>query len=79
MKFSGQLSFTGDVSLRLKHNFSKQHHWAARYFSEEVARIETSNTKLSEQDKKSTARAYVTGTIRSAVAALEASIFEVLT
>lgn len=52
MKFSGQLSFTGDVSLRLKHNFSKQHHWAARYFSEEVARIETSNTKLSEQDKR---------------------------
>lgn len=80
MKFRGQLSFTGGVSLRLKHNFSKQHHWAARYFSEEVARIETSSTKLSEQDKrKSTARAYVTGTILSAVAALEASIFEVLT
>jgi len=75
MKLRGQLSFTGGVSLRLKHSFSKQHHWAARYFSEEVARIETSSTKLSEQDKRKH-RAYVTGAILSAVAALEASINE---
>ncbi len=53
MKFRGQLSFTGGVSLRLKRCPSKI--------------------------KESTAHAYVTGTILSAVAALEVSIFEVLT
>jgi len=77
MKLRVQSSVTIGGSLRLKHIFSKQHHWAARYFSEEADRIENSNMKLSE--KKLDARkhrAYVTGAILSAVAALEASINE---
>lgn len=76
MKLKGQLNFKGGVSLRLKHSFSKQHHWAARNFSEEAAHIENSNTELSKVEDVRKHRAYVTGAILFAIAALEASINE---
>lgn len=75
MKLKGQLNFKGGVSLRLKHSFSKQHYRTARYFSEEAAHIENSSTNLSKVDG-SKHRAYVTGAILFAIAALEASINE---
>lgn len=75
MKLKGQLNFKGDVSLRLKHSFSKQHYRSARYFSEEAARMENSSTNPSKVDE-SKHRAYVTGTILFAIAALEVSINE---
>ena len=75
MKLKGQLNFKGGVSLRLKHHFSKQHHWTARNFSEEAAHIENFSTNLSKVDGRRH-RAYVTGAILFAVAALEASINE---
>jgi len=66
------------VKTALKHNFSKQHLKAAAYFAKRAAEIEaeaTLTTSLSEETR-SQHRAYVTGAIFSAVAALESSINE---
>jgi hypothetical protein len=62
----------------LKHSFSKQHLKGAVYFAKRAAEIEaavTTTTPLSEEIR-SQHRAYVTGAIFSAVAALESSINE---
>jgi len=75
MQLKGKISFKGGVSMRVKHSFSKQHYSAAKCFSNEAIQIESSSTSISEEDL-SKHRAYVTGTIFFAVAALEASINE---
>jgi len=75
MKLNGKLNFIGNVSMRVKHSFSKEHHWAAKNFSEEATHIENSSMNLSKVNENKY-RAYVTGTILFAVAALEASINE---
>jgi hypothetical protein len=72
---SGKLDFSGDLAARVKHSFSRQHFSAAEFFSEEASRIESSGPDQSEVER-SNHRAYVTGAIFSAVAALESSINE---
>lgn len=75
MKGQGQLHLSGNVSARVKHNFSRQHFSAAKFFTEECKALEDSLSDPSETEK-SKLRAYVTGAVFSAVAALEASINE---
>ena len=72
---SGKLEFSGDLAMRVKHSFSRQHFSAAEFCSEEASRIESSGTDQSEVER-SNHRAYVTGVIFSAVATLESSINE---
>ena len=72
---SGSLSLSGETSARLKHSFSRQHLAAAAYFARRSADIEASLVAPNE-DEKSQHRAYVTGTILSAVAFLESSVNE---
>jgi hypothetical protein len=61
------------ASIRLKHSFSKQHLAAADYFAREAEAVEMA---AAAQPDAVAHRAYVTGGIISAVAALESSINE---
>jgi hypothetical protein len=61
--------------LTRKHSLSRQHFWAADYFAKRAAEIEAKTKPLSDEIR-SQHRAYVTGAIISAVAALESSINE---
>ena len=63
----------GEVSLRRKHSFSKQHLLAAQYFATTAQSIENAHPGEKEFARH---RAYVTGAILSAAAFLEASINE---
>ena len=81
MKLEGKISFSGNLDMRRKHSLSKWHFQAASYFAEACDQIERSTPKPkgSDQTERSIIikhRAYVTGTIFSVVAALEASINE---
>ncbi len=71
----GKLEFSGELAMRVKHSFSRQHFFATEFFSEEASRIEGLGPDLSEAER-SNHRAYVTGVVFSAVAALESSINE---
>jgi hypothetical protein len=64
------------VTARLKHSFSKQHLAAADYFADQAERIEIAAHSKAEQADPIAHRAYVTGSIVSAAAALESSINE---
>jgi hypothetical protein len=78
MKGFVAVRFKVTAKAAVKHNFSKQHLKAATYFAKRAAEIETAatlTTQLSEEIR-SQHRAYVTGAIFSAVAALESSINE---
>jgi len=61
--------------MQVKHSFSRQHFRTAKYFSQACADIETSSRDVPESSW-SKHRAYVTGTILFAVAAIEASVNE---
>jgi len=63
----------GEVNLRRKHSFSKQHLLAAQYFATTAQSIENAHPGEKEFARH---RAYVTGAILSAAAFLEASINE---
>jgi len=63
------------ASASLKHSFSRQHLFAAKYFARRSADIEASLANPSEEEKTQH-RAYVTGAILSAIAYLESSVNE---
>jgi len=63
----------GEVNLRRKHSFSKQHLLAAQHFATTAQSIENAHRGVEEFTRH---RAYVTGAILSAAAFLEASINE---
>lgn len=64
------------VSVSIKHNLSRQHFWAARFFSEESHRIENIGMQGASDNDIKRHRAYVVGAIFSTIAALDASINE---
>lgn len=74
-QLGGEFRPTGDVSMRLRASFYRQHFSAAKYFAQSAEFIEESVSQPEEEDR-SRHRAYVTGCIFSSVAALEASINE---
>ena len=61
---------------QVKHNFSRQHFWAARYFADKALEIEQTINNADDKNIKSIHRSYVTGAIISIVAGLESSINE---
>jgi hypothetical protein len=70
---SGSSGFS--VTAGVKHNFSKQHFAAARFFASEARAVEAASTAPDEL-VKTKHRAHVTAAILSSVAFLEASINE---
>lgn len=71
---TGTGTVTGAISVSVKHNFSRQHLVAARYFTKECASIEKKDA-VTEQNKNEH-RACVTGAVIFSVAFVEASINE---
>lgn len=63
-------------SISIRHSLSRQHFWAARFFSEESHRIENIGMQGASDNDRKCHRAYVVGAIFSTIAALEASINE---
>lgn len=78
--FKASVTPRATMSMRVKHSFSKQHLFAANLFAHEANDIEIANHEVSQVDEgvKSRHRAFVTATVFSAVAFLEAAINELL-
>jgi hypothetical protein len=66
---------TAGATARVKYHFSQQHLRAAEFFAQQSQTFEAT-VKTPDENQQSQHRAYVTGTVLSAVAFLEASINE---
>jgi hypothetical protein len=75
MQTAGKLPMTGSLEIKMRVYYSSYHLWAAKHFTEKVAKIEEEHVGRSVFNIEH--RAYATNVILSAVAFLEAGINEV--
>ena len=75
----GRLTVAGTVERKVKHDFTKQHFQAAKFFTDCATHLESEprGTDLKDEIRKNQHRAYVVGAIISAVMGLEACINEI--